>query len=40
MVVVDRQIAIVNEAHERCPSAQAVIDSACNRCAVGGTLPM
>ncbi len=40
MVVVDRQITIVNEAHKRCPPAKAVIDCACDRRAVGGTLPM
>jgi hypothetical protein len=40
MVVVDRQIIIVNEAHERCPPARAVIDGARDRCAVGGTLSM
>jgi hypothetical protein len=40
MVVVDRQRAIVNEAHERRPPAEAVIDSTRHRRAVGGTLSM
>ena len=34
MVVVDRQLTIVNETHERGPPAEAVIDSARNRRAV------